>query len=328
MLATYCALVKSQINEMLKEHITHNMIEKVISSYFDENDILFFIGSIQNLNIEDIKNIIDNTFINNTKEDANNNFNKLINIMIGTVLTNHQISIIMFTEFIKIKTHHEIFDKSMIWIEMIYKAIDNGNYELVCKLSNYVCDKEFNNILKTKIKEIELSNNSILIMKFIHLLKYINYNEYFNITLNILLKKLDFDLINEFITCVSYKIDKNTLIFIIDKLPPIESYEYFLDNIQIYCKNIFDDLYTEIFYDINIIQHKTLHTYAKKIISLLTNQLIISEYNRHDAKRKRPKNGIEHIIQYLKDEKIKRNITSLSTKEKVKRHHLRTPKNK
>jgi hypothetical protein len=333
MLSTYCELAKSEINGMLKKYITHNMMETIVSSYFDYSDILFFVGTMKNLNIKDILIIIDeNTYSGNSKEDINNNFNKLITIMIGLALINqNEIIINMINIFNRIKTKYEILSKSTNWIQVMDKAIDNGNYDIIYNLSPYLLYTDIDCLLETKIKQIELSDNIISIIGLIHLLKYINDIKYIQIILNILLQKSYFSLIDEFITHLhinsnilifiieqfppteSYKyflnhikINKNTLISIINKSPTVESYEYFLDHITQCKSTFFDNVYTETFYDVNIIQEKVKHIYAKKIISLLSNQMIINEYNRHDKKRKRPKNGIKHIFQYLKDEQIKR----------------------
>jgi hypothetical protein len=336
MLATHCKLAKSNINEVLKEYVPYGT-DIIITSYFDDNDILFLVGTMKNLTKKDILIIVNEC----TPVNLYKNFNTLITIM-NSVLLNNNYEIIIFMIDLLIETNKNVLlhGKSIIWIEIINKAIDNGYYEIIVKLSRYIRYQHINHILnfvENKIKEIELSNNTICIIGLIHLFKHIHCNDYPKFILNILLQKSHFSLIDEFIKHLRNRINKKTLVFIISKtrpsesykyffnrikinknilidlinelLLPIESYEYLLDHIKINVEPIFfDKIYIKTFDDVKIIQKKTLHLYAKKLITLLSNQMIISECNRHDTKRRIQKNEIKYIIKYFKDEQIKRNL--------------------
>ena len=327
-----CNHIVVEICALLVLHVPPD-INQIITQYHHDNDLLFTVGQSETNNLHPLKTI----YINN--------LNNLIIIMMGAAHKHHHTIKLIIKSFHTSPDKHQIqkyFQENFnIWIKIFSIAFDNGNCQFAKDVNEFTTnyqishhiDLQVSELLNLKINLMESTNGQIPTTGFIHLIDHFALYEHILTILNLAFKYSHSDTIRGlaklFIRC-NHK--KHHLINIIKKAPPIKEYTSFLFEIESdFNDDFFDTIYTTSFSDVSFNTHQINHTYALPFIKLISNTLLINELYKHERKRKRLKNGLNHIIIYLKNEQNRRNaLYKMNGMEEacnytlLKHHHTRS----
>lgn len=312
--------------------LTHNhnyipYLSQIIISYFDTNSLLFLIGTQINH--------YTNYLIDATKKGYITQSN-LITIMTGAALKqqNHHTITLLLNQ---LPFNYFIYTSSANLTPIISNALDSGDCKLITKFSPYIINTHITTLLNDKLNQIH-QNPKYPIPGLLDLIQHIlNFTsspppttEITKILIHILNHNHDHDHNHTNITQITTLLPILTpqtyhtiLNDVIQSQPPLPTYELLLNNLSLKLNPTeFDNLYVKCFlYN----THPKLPNplYAKKIISLCTDYIIVNEfsfYTRSNTYKTTP--STEQIILYLGEERTQRAINFHKSKQAIKLEQL------
>lgn len=319
-----CASTKQSLSAYLVFIDYPFVISDLIASYFDINALLFFAGTEGNKYISYFENVKYENMDELSVKD-------LIIIGSGAANSNHDLIRLIIR---KMPTK---LGSCIDWPQFIPSTFEFGDCELVKHFHDMVAWTQISVLIDNKFALIESTNGLASSIGLVELLMCPplrnNYVRYVERILIISFKYSHVDTICQIpklMSKIEWSWQKDMLKFLIKSCVDITSYELFIVHTKGHISShAYNNVYTECFSDAMVTKNKN-HMYAKGIIKLVGDHIIVNELNRHERKRKKLKDGIEHIVSYLREEKmirseqyVRENPGTKYDKEFLYRHHLR-----